>query len=125
MSTRELSASAIGQRLSARRKRGCVARGRSVFATMTLKIDRIAAEHATVIRLIGTLRREHLRIVTKQIQSCTGEVTIDLRELALISVEGVRFLNACEDQGIVVANASPYVSDWMKRERMPTDDNQC
>jgi hypothetical protein len=92
---------------------------------MTLRIDRIAAEHTTVIRLIGTLRREHLDIVTKQIQSCTGEVTIDLGELALISVEGVRFLNACENQGIVVTNASPYVTVWMKRERMPTGDDLC
>ena len=94
-------------------------------ATMTLKIERIAAEHTTVIRLIGRLRREHLGIVTKQIQSCTGEVTIDLGELVLISIEGVRFLNACEDRGIIVTNASIYVTDWMKRERMPTDDDLC
>ena len=92
---------------------------------MTLKIERIAAEHTTVIRLIGRLGREHLSIVTKQIRSSTGEVTLDLGELALISVEGVRFLNACEHQGVVVANASPYVTDWMKREREPADDDPC
>jgi hypothetical protein len=92
---------------------------------MTLKIERIAAEHTTVIRLIGRLRREHLSMVTKQIKSSIGEVTLDLGELALISVEGVRFLNACQDEGIVIANASPYVTDWMKRERMPTDDDLC
>lgn len=92
---------------------------------MTLKIERIAAEHTTVIRLIGRLGREHLSIVTGQIQSSTGEVTLDLGELALISVEGVRFLNACQDEGIGVANASPYVTDWMKRERMSTRDDLC
>jgi hypothetical protein len=96
-----------------------------VFATMTLKIERIAGEHTTVIRLIGRLRREHLSIVTKQIQSSTGAVTLDLAELTLISVEGVRFLNNCEDQGIAVANASPYVTDWMKREKTPTDESPC
>jgi hypothetical protein len=92
---------------------------------MTLKIDTIATEHTTVIRLIGRLRLEPMGIVNKQIQSCTGEVTIDLGELALISPEGVRFLNACEDQGILVINASPYVTAWMERERMPTDDDLC
>jgi len=92
---------------------------------MTLKIERIAGEHTTVIRLIGRLRREHLSIVTKQIQSSTGAVTLDLAELTLISVEGVRFLNNCEDQGIAVANASPYVTDWMKREKTPTDESPC
>jgi hypothetical protein len=92
---------------------------------MTLKIESLAGEHTTVIRLIGRLGREHLGIVTKQIQSSTGEVTLDLGDLPLISVEGVRFLNACQEQGIVVANASPYVTDWMKQERMPTDDDLC
>ena len=92
---------------------------------MTLKVDRIATDHATVIRLIGRLRLEHLGIVTKQIQSCTGEVTIDLGGLALITVEGVRFLNGCEDQGMLVINACPYVTAWMERERMPTDDDLC
>lgn len=92
---------------------------------MTLKIEKIAGERGTVIRLIGRLQREHLGIVTKQIQSCTGEITLDLAELALISVEGVRLLIACQDQGIVVSNASPYVADWMKRERMPADDASC
>ena len=119
-----MTKSAIGLRLSVRHHRRCVARG-PVFATMNLKIDRIAAEHTTVIRLIGRLRREHLGIVMKQIQSCTGEVAIDLGELVLISVEGVRFLNACEDRGIVVINASPYVTAWMKRERMPRDEDPC
>lgn len=92
---------------------------------MTLKIDRIAEQHRTVIRLIGTLRREHLDIVSNEIQSCAGEVTIDLAELALISMEGVRFLKACEDQGIAITNAPPYVTVWMKRERMPTDNDLC
>lgn len=125
MTTRRLSPSAIGLRLWVGSHPGLGARGRSVFATMTLKIESLAGEHTTVIRLIGRLGREHLGIVTKQIQSSTGEVTLDLGDLPLISVEGVRFLNACQEQGIVVANASPYVTDWMKQERMPTDDDLC
>lgn len=124
MTTRELLATAIGLGLWDRCHRGCGTR-RSVFATMTLKIERIAAEHTTFIRLIGRLQREHLSMVAKQIQSSTGEVTLDLAELALVSVEGIRFLNSCEDEGIVVANASPYVTDWMKRERLPPDDDLC
>lgn len=126
MAARELSATVIGQRFLIKHlQHGYVACGRSLLATMTLKIDKITAKRTTVIRLIGRLRREHLGIVRKQIESCTGEVTIDLGELALISVEGVRLLNACEDQGIVVINASLYITAWMKRERMPTDDDLC
>jgi len=39
------------------------------------------------------------------------------RELTLVSVEGIRFLNACQDEGVVIINASPYISDWMVLER--------
>jgi len=71
------------------------------------------------------LWREHLGILTKQIQTCTGEITLDLRGLDLISLESVRFLITCQDQGIGISNASSYVTYWMKRERMPKDDNLC
>ena len=37
--------------------------------------------------------------------------------VALISVEGVRLLNSCEDDGIAIKNASPYSSEWMALER--------
>ena len=37
--------------------------------------------------------------------------------MALISVEGVRLLNACEDDGVAIINASPYISKWMALER--------
>ena len=122
MTMRGLSASAIRLRLPVLPNRRRAEHGRFVFATMTLKIDKIVGEHTTTLRLVGRLRREHLSIVTKQIQSCAGEVTIDLGDLILISVEGVRFLNTCEDQGVVILNASPYVTAWMKREKMPADD---
>lgn len=86
---------------------------------MTLKIEIVAADRVTVVRLIGRLRAEHLGILAKQIQSCSGAIALDLGELELVSLEGVRFLNSCQNQGVAVTNASPYVTDWMKRERTP------
>ena len=44
-------------------------------------------------------------------------VDLDLQELDLADVEGVRFLNACEAKGISVLHCSPYISEWMLRER--------
>ena len=32
--------------------------------------------------------------------------------------EGIRFLNACQDVGMVIINASPYISEWMLLERV-------
>ena len=37
-------------------------------------------------------------------------VDLDLQELDLVDVEGVRFLNACEAEGISVLHCSPFIS---------------
>jgi hypothetical protein len=42
---------------------------------------------------------------------------LDLSELSLLNQEGVRFLNECQEAGIAVTNASPFISTWMAEER--------
>jgi hypothetical protein len=84
---------------------------------MTLKIEKGLADKTAIVRLIGRLSGEHLEEVLNQIKLVEMPVTLDLSELSLVSLEGVRFLNACEEKGITVANASPYISAWMSRER--------
>jgi hypothetical protein len=83
----------------------CVNSDRSFFVTMTLKIDKTASGDKTVIRFSVKLRREVLDLVTKQIASSAGEVSLDLTQLDSISLEGVRFLNDCEDRGIAITGA--------------------
>lgn len=84
---------------------------------MTLKIEKVVSGKTAIVRLIGRLGVEHLKEVSKQIKPVEVPVTLDLSELSLVSLEGVRFLNACEDKRITVANALPYISAWMLRER--------
>ena len=80
---------------------------------MTLKIERIRSR----IRLSGEFRSEHLDQVIAEIQLCESPPVLDLEELDLVDVEGVRFLNACEAKGISVLHCSPYIREWMLRER--------
>jgi hypothetical protein len=44
-------------------------------------------------------------------------VALDLEELDLVDIEGVRFLNACESAGVSILNCSPYIREWMLQER--------
>ena len=80
---------------------------------MTLKIERARAR----IRLSGEFRSEHLDQVKAEIERCESTAVLDLGELDLVDVEGVRFLNACEVKGISVLHCSPYIREWMNRER--------
>ena len=84
---------------------------------MTLKIERISGKRRTKIRLSGEFRSEHLDQVRAEIDLGGPRVALDLEELDLVDVEGVRFLNGCEAKGISVPHCSPYIREWMLRER--------
>src|SRR5713101_5189526 len=85
------------------------------WESMTLKIERLLAR----IRLSGDFRSEHVDQVKAEIELCESPAVLDLEELDLVDVEGVRFLNACEAKGISVLHCSPYIREWMSRERSP------
>jgi len=84
---------------------------------MTLRIERISGNRRTQIRLSGAFRSEHFDQVKAEIERGGPRVALDLQEVDLVDVEGVRFLNACEAEGIQVLNCSPYIREWMLRER--------
>jgi hypothetical protein len=80
---------------------------------MTLRIERVQGG----IRLSGEFRVGQLDQVKTEIERCASPVILDLEELDLIDLEGVRFLNACEAKGILVLRCSPYIREWMLQER--------
>ena len=84
---------------------------------MTLKIERIPGKRRTRIRLSGEFRSDHLDQVKTEIERGGPRLALDLEEVDLVDVEGVRFLNACEAEGISVLHCSPYIREWMSRER--------
>jgi hypothetical protein len=83
---------------------------------MTLKIERARAR----IRLSGEFRSEHVDQIKAEIELCESPAVLDLEELDLLDVEAVRFLNACEANGVSVLHCSPYIRKWMLRERNQT-----
>lgn len=88
---------------------------------MTLKIERVFGSRETRIRLSGQLRSEHLSQVKSEVLGAEQPVALDLEEVDLVDIEGVRFLNECESAGISVLRCSRYVREWMRRERSQTE----
>ena len=84
---------------------------------MTLRIERIPDKRRTRIRLSGAFRSEHVDQVKTEVERGGSQVALDLEEVDLVDVEGIRFLNACEVEGIPVLRCSPYIREWMLRER--------
>jgi anti-anti-sigma regulatory factor len=84
---------------------------------VTFKIEKYRSGHSTTIRLIGRMRAEHLSELEKQIRESESKIVLDLEELNLVDVEAIRFLGMCETQGVTLLNCSPYIRDWIGKER--------
>ena len=84
---------------------------------MVLRIEKQASGRRVILQLVGTLRMEHLDEVRAQIKAAGRDIVVDVGAVTLISVEGIRFLNSCQNQGIAITNASPYIAEWMTLER--------
>jgi len=72
------------------------------------------AGHA-VFALSGRIQERDVpelqRLLSRDSQ--TSDITLDLEELRLVDRQVVRFLAACEDQGMKLKNCPDYVRQWM------------
>lgn len=84
---------------------------------MTLRIERIRDGAHTTIRLIGRLDSEHLAELKSLIEAGTPSVAIDLDEITHVDVDAVNFLRECHAEGIELRHCSPYICEWMDREK--------
>ncbi len=84
---------------------------------VTLKIEKIVHKRRTTVRLIGRVRAEDLPEVASQLEASGPGVVLQMDEVMLVDVEVVRFLNKCETEGVRLVNCSPYIREWMSKER--------
>jgi anti-anti-sigma regulatory factor len=83
---------------------------------MTLRIERAADRHKTILRLSGRLQSQHLEELKKQVDGEQSPIVLDLEGVTLVDIEIVRFLNACEKSGVELLHCWPYIQEWMIRE---------
>jgi anti-anti-sigma regulatory factor len=84
---------------------------------MTLRIEKVADGPTTTLRLIGRIRAELLEELKAQIKGSGTAVVLDLEEVSLVDLDAVRFLGTCQAEGVSLVHCSPYISDWIRRER--------
>ena len=84
---------------------------------MTLRIERMCDQRGTRICLAGELRSAHLDDVKAEIGRVAGPITLDLDEVDIVDLDGIRWLNRCRAQGVKVVNCSPYIRKWMGLEK--------
>jgi len=84
-----------------------------------MKIEKDVQGGKTTIRLCGHFQAEHVGELNKQLQDNGPQVVLDLKEVTIVDLEVVRFLGACEANGIKLVRCPPYIRQWMAQERKP------
>jgi len=79
-----------------------------------LKIQRTANGHV-VFAVSGRLEANSLCELSSLLarESCTREVTLELKDLVLVDRDAVVFLRACAQKGIELRNCPQYIRTWM------------
>lgn len=84
---------------------------------MTIRIEKETQKLKTKIRLSGRLQSKHLDQLKTQLEGAQSRIVLDLNGVTLVDVETVRFLNACEQEGVEFLHCWPYIREWMVREK--------
>jgi len=82
-----------------------------------LRIEKQCSGCVTRLLLSGYVRSEGLACIQSAINEAGAHTVLDLGEVTLVDVAGVRFLMGCEREGVELTQCPPFVSEWMLRER--------
>jgi anti-anti-sigma regulatory factor len=89
----------------------------SGFEQMALKIESSSDGKTATLRLSGRINAELLVELQAQVRRHRPRLVFDLDEVTLVDVAVVRFLIACEAEGIELLHCAPYIREWMSREQ--------
>lgn len=90
---------------------------------MVLRIEKVSDGPLMILRLSGRLQSEHVDQLRAQIEGSTQRVILNLEEVKLVDRDVVRFLGFCEANGVELDQCSPYIRDWIDREKANQSDS--
>jgi len=84
---------------------------------MTMRIETTSDGQAVVLRLIGRIESTYLDELQAEVRRYRLPLVLDLDQVTLVDVGVVRFLIACEAEGIELLRCAPYIREWMRTNR--------
>jgi len=81
-----------------------------------MKIVKVSHGGAVTIRMSGDFHREHIAELKTQLEERRPRMILDLKDVTLVDVDVVRFLVACQRNGMKIIHCPQYIRDWISRE---------
>jgi hypothetical protein len=86
---------------------------------MTFRIETEARGRFAVFVMSGRLGKTAIAELRRLfgLQTDYRNIVIDLREVGVVDREVIRFFMSCEADGAKLENCTPYIREWMEREK--------
>jgi hypothetical protein len=86
---------------------------------MAFRIETAARGRVTVFSLCGRIEKQAIVELTRlfEFQTDHRDIVLDLKEVGVVDREVMRFFMSCEADGVRLENCTPYIREWMEREK--------
>ena len=86
---------------------------------MAFRIETAARGRLSIFILSGHIETQAMAELKRLFELYTDcrDIVVDLRDVSMVDREVMRFLMRCESDGMTLENCTPYIREWMTREK--------
>ena len=86
---------------------------------MTFRIETAERGRLKVFVLSGRVETQAVAELRRLfgLQTECRDIVLDLKDVSLVSRDAMRFLSRCEAGGVKLENCTPYIREWIEREK--------
>ena len=86
---------------------------------MTFRIETAARERSTIFILSGRIETDAITELRRLLERQTDwrDIVLDLKDVSVVDRDAMGFLARCEADGVKLENLTPYIREWMEREK--------
>ena len=86
---------------------------------MAFRIETAARGRFSVFILSGRIETQAIAELKRlfELQTDYRDIVVDLKDVTLVDREVMRFFLRCEADGVKLENCTPYLREWMDREK--------
>jgi anti-anti-sigma regulatory factor len=86
---------------------------------MTFRIETAARGRSTIFILSGRIETDAIAELRRLLERRTDwrDIVLDLKDVSVVDRDAMGFLARCEADGVKLENLTPYIREWMEREK--------
>jgi hypothetical protein len=87
--------------------------------SMAFRIETAARGRCTVFILSGRIEKQAVAELNKLLenQAAREDIVLDLKDVGVVDRDAMCFFARCEADGVQLENCTPYIREWMEREK--------